>query len=147
MAQTGSLEDAYFHLASLAWLVTNKDKFGWSRHSFSRSSPLCGRLWWRWVCPTFVPLLRHVWFSLATSSDLDWFFDSGCSQPLRSFCSVHLFSWRPQGPTVLSAACLTCLCLGCVEWEKMSCIRRFKGFSVSAIGQSQGVFIPVVESD
>jgi hypothetical protein len=59
MAQTGSIEDVYFSVASLVWLVANEDKHGYSRHSFSRSCPLRDKLWLRWVCPTIVPLFGH----------------------------------------------------------------------------------------
>jgi hypothetical protein len=147
MAQAGSIECVYFCMASLVWLVANEDNFGYSRHSLFRSCPLCDRLWWCWVCPTLVPLLWHIWFSLATSSGLDWFFDGGCTQSLRSFRSFHSFSWWSPCSVVLSVTCLACLCLGCVEWEKPLSLSEFGELSASAIGKSQVVFIPVVEDD
>jgi hypothetical protein len=80
--------------------------------------------WGRGVCTTLVPLVWHIWFSLATSSGLDWLFDGGCTQP-HKFCSVH-----SECSAVLSAACLNCLCLGCVEWEKPSSIQKFRESSI-----------------
>jgi hypothetical protein len=147
MAQAGPLEGVYLSMVSPTWLVTDEDEFGCSGHPFSRSCPVRDILWWCWVSPTFVPLLRHLRFSMTTSSSLDWFFDGGCTQHLRSFCSVHLFSRRPQGPTVIFTACEACLCLGCVDREKPSRFQPFRDLCVSAIGQSQDVCIPVVEGD
>jgi hypothetical protein len=94
-------------------------------------------------CGTFGSLwpLVRAWIGFLTADA------HNISVILRSFCSVHLFSRRPQGPTVLFATCVACLCLGCVDREKPSRFHPFRNLCVSAIWQSQDVCIPVVEGD
>jgi hypothetical protein len=96
LTQTSSFEGVYSSWASFVQSVAHKDKFGYPMHSFSRSRPLCDRVWRRWVDPTLIPFMWHLWFSLVTRSGLDWLFDGGCTQSLRSFCSVHSFSGQSQ---------------------------------------------------
>jgi hypothetical protein len=99
-------------------LPRDEDKSGFTRHSLSTSSLLCDRVWCRWVRVTLIYLLQHLWIDLASSSVLDWVLGGGCTHPLWSFCSVHLFSWWSSCETVVLAARLACLCLGYLEWKK-----------------------------
>jgi hypothetical protein len=80
---------------------------------------------------------QQSFLSLATSPDLDWFFDCGSTLHLRSFCSVHSFSWWSPCSAVFSATCMDCLCLSCVKWKKPYSIQKFKKLCVSAFQQNK----------
>jgi hypothetical protein len=75
-------------------------------------SLLCDGMWRHWDSSSFIPLVPYFWVSLGVGPILDWLLNNGCRQTIRSFRSVHIFSWRSSGSAVIFAVCLACLCLG-----------------------------------
>jgi hypothetical protein len=92
LAYSSSLEGLYFCVVSYSRQVTNNSKPGFLRHFIIRNSSL--RVWMRIgrIGPTFIPLLRHFWFSVASGSLLDWLFFDGRSYSFRPLRPIYLFN-------------------------------------------------------
>jgi hypothetical protein len=61
---------------------------------------------------------------LVVSSVVDWIFVSGSPESLRPFSSIYLFiRWTPS-TTLLSAAHLTLICLGCLKERNRKLFRN-----------------------
>jgi hypothetical protein len=120
LAQTGFSEGLHLCLAPPARSTAYEDKLGRSWYHFSWGPLLRGRMRWHWIGSTLIPLLRHFWFSVGSSSFLDRLFGGGHPYYSWPFCPVHLLSWGFSSSSVFSATYLACMRLGHMEWTKSS---------------------------